>query len=86
MSTGFLPRIQPREELASQTTLQGAGAGTHTPGRADQQADYDTFLKPAASNGKRRRRTASSLGENQGVGHREQADRAATSLLLKYSQ
>jgi hypothetical protein len=86
MSTGFLQR----KELASQTTLlQEADAGgsqRHTPGRSGQQADYDTFLKLPASNGKRRRRAGIEAAKSQGLGHSGQADEAAAGVLLKFSQ
>jgi hypothetical protein len=89
MATGFLPRIQPREEPAGQTTRQKADAGgsqRHTPGRAGQQADCDTFLKLPHRMVSADAQLASRLRENQGAGHGEQVDEAATGVLLKYSQ
>jgi hypothetical protein len=85
MSTGF----PPRKELASRTTLQKADVGVsprHTPDRAGQQADYDTFRKLPHRMVNADPELVSRLQENQGVGHGGPVDEAATGVLLKYSQ
>jgi hypothetical protein len=89
MSTGFLPRLPPRKEPASRTTLQKADAGVsqrHTPDRGGQQAGYVTFRKLPHRMVNADAELVSRLHENQGVGHGGPVDEAATGVLLKYSQ